>query len=293
MNNRHQEEQEVLSSAWVWNNLFGDNIPKEESSSCKFYGTNVAARRHATSSNDTTDATAPTTEETRLLTGTHCGSNDGLLIGYMGSMSTRNSFVETTHTVREKLMELQAELDRYPIQSLTTYQYVRQKQQQQQQQQQTNEQNLIQMTISSKKEDFLTNLQVQILGSEEWIVSKAARRLLHYLDAKLQWFGRETLSMSLIDIVQTTNTTTTLTSKFDSKSVFRSDLSHRYLWSGIFQVLEANETRKGRPILMIFPSLLWSKETENDTTLSLFDMVRYDKEKISIQQRQFSWIDRQ
>jgi hypothetical protein len=150
-----------------------------------------------------------------------------------GSFSYCSDFIETPESVMVKLQELQAELDHFPVQSTTIYRYM-----QQQHEQDTNN-------------EYMRNLQILMLRSEQWVVSKAAGRFLRFLDAKLQWFGANALCMPL----------------FPTGTASGNTFDQQYLWSGIFQVLEACETKQGLPVLVLFPSLA-------ETVMNLVDLVR-------------------
>ena len=173
------------------------------------------------------------TEKTGLLPSNHKDTTATNL--YWGSFaSCCSDFIETPGSVIVKLQELQGELDRFPVQSTTIYRYL------QQQHEEHNANN-----------EYLRNLQVLMLRSEQWAVSKAAGRFLRFLDAKLQWFGAKALGRPL----------------FPTMTASRNTFDQRYLWSGIFQVLEACETKQGLPVLVLFPSLA-------ETVMNLVDLVR-------------------
>jgi hypothetical protein len=247
------------SLSWIWTYLPG----REDSGSSSCHDGFFDA-----SSTKKNPITAPTETTGLLLSSDHAPRRS-----CSGSFSSSCSdFIETQRSVHAKLKELHAELDQFPAQSTTIYRYLQQQQQQQQQQQEQQQQENSTATSSTSNE-YLPSLQVLMLRSEQWVVSKAAARFLRFLDAKLQWFGPQALCRPLFP------TMTEVTTISAAGSGFRNGLTvHNvdqvYLWSGIFQVLEASEAKQGCCVLVLFPSLVETVMGTTSDALSLVDLVR-------------------
>jgi hypothetical protein len=258
------------SLSWIWTYLQGRDVSGlEESGSFSCHdGFFDASNTRKDPSAVTSSITAPTETTGLLLSSRASGPHKGCYDHAprrpcSGSFSSSCSdFIETPQSVHAKLKELHAELDQFPAQSTTIYRYL-----QQQQQQQENS-----TAMSSTNNEYLPSLQVLMLRSEQWVVSKAAARFLRFLDAKLQWFGPKALCRPL------SPTMTEVTTKSAAAPGFRNgrsvhNVDQVYLWSGIFQVLEACEAKQGRCVLVIFPSLVETVMGTSDA-LSLVDLVR-------------------
>lgn len=250
-------------TSWIWSYGSGDDVVSERdsyphSSSDKATAA-AAAATTTTSTTGTGSCCIPPTETTGLLTNSYSifGRKSFQQAYSLSDSTVPFDFVETTRTVQGKLQELEAELNRFPVQALSTYRYVQQQQQQQ---------------------HYLEQLQILILRSEGWRPPQAATRLLRFLDAKLQWFGRRALSKPLL-VAMTPILATTVNDPCRSRPDHNhnhSTIVDHYIQSGVFQILHPSRDNsiktpsQSLSILLFFPLAL---ETIKGT-LDLCTLVR-------------------